>query len=234
LEAGDFAMDDFQSVLDAYCQLMTGIKMRVAVIGDVIKNPRNLPPFCIAEILNLQVRMICELLAIACLVAHRELEGAQTARLTSAYQADFIMNALEKLHPRFYPRPTKQFLRNGKPYKIEDIKDGFLTKTELLKGYRDAADFLHVGSIADLIAKKQRTVDLTALSEWIKKLMVLLSHHNIYLADSPADSDESEPVIFSDGTPAPKTQIIAVMHTDLPGNAPQASFFRTTGKAAID
>jgi hypothetical protein len=65
-------------------------------------------------------------------------EGARSARLSAAYQADLIMNSLEKLHPRFYSRPTTQHLRDGKPFRIEDIKEGFLTKQELLKSYRDA------------------------------------------------------------------------------------------------
>jgi hypothetical protein len=225
-------MEDLQSTLDAYCELMKAIKMRTAVMNDVLTDHRGLPPFCISEIVHLQIRMICELLAIACLVAHRGLKGAQSARLTNAYQADFIMNALEKLHPRFYPRPTQQFLRDGKPYKIEDIKDGFLTKAELLKSYRDAATFLHVGSITELLGKRRRVINLTTLSDWLKKLMVLLSHHNIFLADSSIDSDGSDPVIFSDGTPAPKNQIIVVMETELPGGIPHASLFRTVGKIA--
>ncbi len=176
--------------------------------------------------------MICELLAIACLVAHREMEGTQSARLTSAYQADFIMNALEKLHPHFYPRPTQQILRDGKPYKIEDIKDGFLTKAELLKSYHAAADFLHVGSVAEITGTRRKVINLSELSNWLRKLMVLLSHHNIYLADPPTASDGNEPIRFADGTVAPKTQIIVLMETDLPGGVPQASFFRTVGRVA--
>jgi hypothetical protein len=231
LEIADFAMDDTGSVLDAYCELMKAIKMRTAIMGDLLKDHRGLPSFCVGEILQLQIRLICELLAIACLVAHRDLGGAQSARLTSAYQADFIMNALEKLHPRFYPRPTQQFLRDGKPYKIEDIKDGFLTKAELLKSYRDAATFLHVGSVAELLGTQRKIINLASLSDWLRKLMVLRSHHNIYLADSRTEPDGSEPVIFSDGTPAPKAQIIVVMESELPGGIPHASFFRTVGKA---
>jgi hypothetical protein len=224
-------MEEIQSILDDYCEVMKAIKVRTALMGDVLTNHRGLPPFCVGEILHLQVRMICELLAIACLIAHRDMEGAQTAKLTSAYQADFIMNALEKLHSRFYPRPTRQILRDGKPYRIEDIKDGFLTKAELLKSYREAADFLHVGSTTDLLKKQRKVINLNALSGWLNKLIVLLSHHNIFLADPPADKGEGERVTFSDGTPAPQTQIIVVMQTELPGGFPHASYFRTLGKA---
>jgi hypothetical protein len=223
---GDFAMDDPRAVLQAYCELMGRIKTRVALISDILKDKRSLPDFCIAELVQLQVRMICEILAIGCLVAHRDLEGVRSVRLTGAYQADFIMNALEKLHPRFYPRPTRQFLKNGVPYKIEDIKEGFLTKAELLKRYHEAAAFLHVGSVTDFLTQKPKTVDLTALSAWITKLITLLNQHSIYLADSPT---EPFSLAFEDGEAAPKFQIIVQMETDQ-SDSPTATIFQSIGK----
>lgn len=175
-----------KEILAAYCGLMQGIKLRTALMRDLGTNQRGLPPYCVAEIMQLQIRKVSETLAIACLLAHGDVEGARSARLTSAYQADFIMHALEKLHRRFYPRATRQGLRDGKPFKIEDIKDGFLTKPELLKSYRYAADFLHMGDINDLLANKLKTIDGTAIGVWLGKLTLLLNHHVIFLADPPA------------------------------------------------
>jgi hypothetical protein len=141
----DLAMADlkttFRATLHDYCVLMENIKFRTSLMLDLTKNQRGLPIFCVAELLQLQIRMICETLAVACLVAHRNLEGTQSSRLRSAYQADLIMNALEKLHPRFFPRPTEQILKDGKPAGIRDIKDGFLTKQELLKSYHHAPNY---------------------------------------------------------------------------------------------
>jgi hypothetical protein len=221
---------DTKEVLAAYCGLMQGIKLRTALMDDLGTNQRGLPPYCVAEILQLQVRKISETLAIACLLVHGDFEGARSARLTSAYQADFIMNALEKLHPRFYPRPTRQILRDGKPYKIEDIKDGFLTKAELLKSYRDAADSLHMGDINDLLSNKLKTVDGKAIGAWVGKMKVLLNHHVIFLADTPIlDASEGEPLRFIEGDPAPKFQIIAQMATG-PHGLPQATVFQAVGQ----
>jgi hypothetical protein len=116
---------------------------------------------------------------LACLVAHGDVQGARSARLASAYQADFIMNTLEKLHPTFYPRPTTQIIENGKVVRWEDIEQGYLTKSELIKDYRDAADHLHVGPISELSPNKPKVLDLIAITAWFGKRTRLLTHHNI-------------------------------------------------------
>ena len=221
---------DTKEVLADYCGLMQGIKLRTALMRELETNQRGLPPYCVAEILQLQVRKISETLAIACLLVHGDVEGARSARLTSAYQADFIMNALEKLHPHFYPRPTRQILRDGKPYKIEDIKDESLTKAELLKNYRDASNSLHMGDINDLLANKMKTVDANAIRKWLEKLTVLLNHHVIFLANTPALGEpEQQPFRFLDGETAPKFQIIVMMASH-PHGVPQATVFQAVGQ----
>ena len=49
------------------------------------------------------VRVI--IIALACLVAHGDVSGAQSAAMRKHYEADWIMDALERLHPEFYPEP---------------------------------------------------------------------------------------------------------------------------------
>ena len=219
---------DIETTLETYCVLMEVIKMRTKFMVDLANKPEVLPGFSVAEIIQLQIRMICETLAMACLVAHGDIEGARTNRLASAYQADFIMNALEKLHPRFYPRATKQLLRpDGSVGGMEDIKDGFLTKAALLKSYHDAGDFLHVGSLSDIEARKQRRLDTNTVAEWTRKIGILLSHHNIFLADQPGET----PIGYlGTGEPAPRRQIIVIMQPQNLGR-PQATLFETVGPA---
>jgi hypothetical protein len=45
--------------------------------------------------------MICELIAMGCLVAHGDLDHA--TKLRREWAADRIMEELEKLHPHFFP-----------------------------------------------------------------------------------------------------------------------------------
>jgi hypothetical protein len=139
------------------------------------------------------------------------------------------MNALEKLHPRFYPRPTRQILHEGKPVAVEDIKDGFLTKEELLRSYRATGNFLHVGGITEFFAKRQKEPDGT-VGSWVKRLIVLLNHHSIYLADEPNAWAGQEPLRFPDGELAPKRQVIVQMQVG-PHNRPAATLFESVGPA---
>ena len=225
---------DYQLILDDYLALMESIKLRQSLVGDLMKDFRGLPPFCIAEIIHLQMRMICESIAVGCLVAHGDVEGARSNRLSSAYQADFIVNALEKLHPSFYPRPTKQILKDNVVVGWEDMKEEYLTKAELTKTYRATADFLHVGSVSELSTRRQaRTLDLPAINTWFVKLTRLLSHHNIFLADPPPAPGEAlpPPFRFSDGSPAPRRQLVILMSTKEHEGRASAHIFGATGPA---
>jgi hypothetical protein len=228
LDGGALAMN-FQSVLDDYLSLMESLKLRQSLVGDLMKDFRGLPLFCIAEIIDLQTRMICETIAVACLVAHGDVEGARSNRLSSAYQADFIMNALEKLHPSFYPRPTKQILKDGVVVGWEDMKEEYLTKADLIKTYRATAEFLHVGSVSELSTRRQaRTLDLPAINAWFVKLTRLLTHHNIFLAEPMPSPGEAPipPLLFPDGSPVPRRQLVILMSAYIPSRQVEQSLIQ--------
>lgn len=202
---------DIRTILNIYADLLDEIKRRHQVLIDIIAKPHNLPPWALGEFAQLQVRMICETFAIGCLVAHGDVPGARTARLKDAYQADFIINALEKLHPHFYPRPTKQIMKDGKVVAIENIKEGYLTKNEFVKSYREAADRLHTGDLNSLLSGKKKLIDMNATLIWANRIVALLNHHCIYLVDPPPAPGDPPPVFEIDGTPIPKYQIVALM-----------------------
>jgi hypothetical protein len=211
---------EIEGVLNTYCWLMESIKARAALMLNLLSDKRGLPPFCVAEILELQIRMISETLAIACLVTHGDVEGARSARLSSAYQADFIMNALERLHPRFFPRATRQIVRDGIPIGIENVTEGFLTNTELIRRYHASAHVLHAGTLNDLITDNQNpVVDEAEVKGWIDRLGVLLDHHTIFLADPPGAWDDQKPFTFLDGEPTPKFHMTVILRSQPTGNA---------------
>ena len=218
------------AILRPYCNLMHDIKTRVDAMQKLAKNRSRLPEHVAYECEQLQIRMISETLAIACLLVHGDIEGARSKRLTKAYQADFIINALEQLHPKFYPQPTRQILKNGIPVGLENITNGFLTKGEMLKSYRDAAGHLHVGNLDGFLANEAETSDRQAVKAWVGKLTVLLGHHSIFLAAGPDTWDGREPLRFADGEIAPRFQIIVQMAPD--GQEwPRATIFESIGQA---
>jgi len=213
--------------LQTYAELMDAIKQRHQLLIGLLNNQSALPPWSVVEFSQLQIRMLCETLAIACLVAHGDMEGAQSSKLTNAYQADFIMNALEKLHPYFFPRPVTQILENGKPIALEDVKEGFLTKSDLLKSYRNTSDFLHMGGLKDALSRRQKPFSLNSVLDWSKRFLILLNAHQIYLVDPPG---QPKGPVGHDGVPVPKYQLAVIMHNAADGR-PYAHMFERVDRA---
>ena len=83
---------DRQAVVNTYANLMSAIKSRINILRDLIANPRRYPDLIIMEFIQLQIRMICETLAIGCLVAHGDIKATRSGRLTKTYKADLIIN----------------------------------------------------------------------------------------------------------------------------------------------
>ncbi|MGO9774143.1 MAG: hypothetical protein ACLPSW_32220 [Roseiarcus sp.] len=202
------AMDEVQRTLETYAQLMMDIRTRHQLLREVLVDQRGLPLWAAVEFMQLQIRLICETFALACLVAHGDILATRSGKLASTYQADVIMNTMEKLHPHFYPRPINQIIQNGKPVSMTDVKDGFLTKPEMLKSYYETARFVHIGDLKTVLKGKPKPVDLNSMAMWAQKLFVLLNTHQIYLADSP-NEPPGPPGL--DGVPVPKRQLGVVM-----------------------
>jgi hypothetical protein len=150
---------DRQAVVNIYANLMSAIKSRINILRDLIANHRRYPDLIVMEFIQLQIRMICETLAIGCLVTHGDIKASRSGKLTKTYKADLIINELERLHPDFYPRPTNQTTKNGL-VGWEDISDPYLTKAELVASYRRTGNFLHIGHLQEVLSGKERTVDL--------------------------------------------------------------------------
>ena len=69
---------------------MEEIKLRFEVIVDIESGHVKLPERALYEFCYLQVRMICELISLSCLVAHGDI--TKSNKLTKTYQADRIVS----------------------------------------------------------------------------------------------------------------------------------------------
>jgi hypothetical protein len=119
-----------------YCELMEEIKRRTEVIQNVIGAQIKVPIIVGLELCYLQLRMICELIALACLTVHGDVPATKAKRLTRAYNADQILKNLERLHPSFYPVPGRQILNfAGKPVEVVNVTEPHLNKKELQRLY---------------------------------------------------------------------------------------------------
>jgi hypothetical protein len=134
-------------ILETYSNLMEEIKRRLAVIANVLNGQFNMDTRTGEELCLLHLRMICELIAIGCLVVHEDISETRGGKITGLYQADMIVKAWGRLHKDFYPRPGKQVVRPGGRMEILNVDSGYLTRSELIALYGKCGDALHIGSL---------------------------------------------------------------------------------------
>ena len=174
-----------QADLDAasvYSSIMEEAKFRALSINTITSSGVGLPVPLLREYGFLQLRMLCELIALGCLVAHGDIEGTKASVLQNEYKAGVIVKRLEKLHPKFYPSPRNLIFSPGHPghVHLDDYDREFLTKGELLTLYGRCGDVLHRGSLRDLLdPKNQPPTHFRDIQDWGQKILNLLSVHLI-------------------------------------------------------
>jgi hypothetical protein len=126
--------------------------------------------------------MICELIAIGCLVIHGDL-SSKKADLLKSYKADWMLNTLEKLHPRFFPIALEHEDTPGDVPGWVHKTTGFLTKKELVTLYNQhAGEKLHRGSARNVL-KADKPLQFEELRGWSTKIVGLLNRHIIMSPD---------------------------------------------------
>ena len=156
--------------LHAYVGLMEEAKYRLFAMDTALEGRTGLPPGATREYCFLQLRMLCELIALGCLTAHGDLG---TGKLKGDYKADKIIQGLQRLHPDFYPIAAIRTDKGPKLY------EGGLTKEELPKLYGKCGDVLHRGSFKALPSRQYSEADIAEIKTWKRKIEAL-SCHGIY------------------------------------------------------
>lgn len=173
--------NDPNGLYKLYCDAMTEITLRQKVMTDILKREIRMGIRPSYEMCHLEMRMICELIAISCLAAHGDIPATRSGRLASAYEADWILRALEKLHPDFYPFPMKMTKR-GTETVLSDNKDPYLTKDDVVSTYRKCGAVLHRGSIKKMGLLQTDDKEMRAIWPWLKKSQNLINQHTIILS----------------------------------------------------
>jgi hypothetical protein len=163
-----------------YLAILEEAKVRIDCINTALSGKTNLPERSAIEFCYLQLRMLCELTAIGCLVLHGDIEGTQAIR--KVWAADEIMKRLEKLHPDFYPHPVLfTFPEPGRVH-LEKVEEGFLKREDLIKLVGLTGDILHRGSLKNLLTPNKMLLQgFDGVRDWGQKLVTLLSQHRIGL-----------------------------------------------------
>lgn len=171
--------------INFYADILNEINVRIEILNKVINEQLGLPVPIIREISYLQLRMMCELVAIGCLVAHGDIDDTKSNNLQTEFNAEKILKRLTSLHPNFYPHPVR-LIKNGDSIHFERIEDGFLTKSELINLYTNCGDKLHRGRLKKFKAHSDEMMqpDFSDILKWGKKFVVLLEQHHIASLDN--------------------------------------------------
>ena len=128
-----------------YTDLMQEIKERLYTIDEVLSGRTALHGPLAHEFCFLQLRIICECIAYACVIAHAYLKELQSPKFQNAWSADALMKQLDRLHQDFYPRPKTITVTNGS-VQLGETDAPYLTKSNLQKLYGICNAKLHRGS----------------------------------------------------------------------------------------
>ncbi len=196
-----------------YSHLMEEAKARITAIDLLAMNVTKLPGFIAEEMGYLQLRMLCEIIALGCVVAHGDIEAAQTNRFQKEWSADKLVGALETLHTHFFPIPVRakgvrKANGNQKLHELEGAQSGFLTKERLVKLYAECGQTLHRGNAKKLASKSGYKPDFAPIMKWRSEIMTLLDIHILSLFD-------------------PDTMFICVMSDSAQANRATVSFAET-------
>jgi len=165
-----------------YAALMEEVKIRLSSIDSALAGRMDLPSPIVREFCFLQLRMLCELIALACLRAHGDIK--ETTRLRKEYSAAKIIERLERLHPEFFPQPIRLKRTGPGTHTADEVKTGFLTKGKLLTLYGRCGDVLHRGSLKRLISPRTTTqTSFPDIAAWRRGIEALLCQHFIQFSD---------------------------------------------------
>jgi hypothetical protein len=119
-----------------------------------------------------------------CSPGHCPSEKQKDRKIADTWQPNRILAALEKLHPQFYPQPSRQLPEaDGRVERVEPILQGFLTKKDLIRLHGECGEVLHRGSINSVFSAALSSHSFQTVGTACQKIITLLNHHQIQMND---------------------------------------------------
>jgi len=175
--------------LQTYSHVMAEVKIRLEWIEFAANGHTRMSAPMVREFGYLQLRMICELIALGCLVAHGDIEATRSGKFQRETSANDILNGLESLHADFYPKALLPPVRTGNHVHFARRTPGtYMTKAELLKLYgQKCGTALHRGNLKRLLTPTPPIQKhFPEIIEPAQRIANLLSVHSmsLYLGDT--------------------------------------------------
>jgi hypothetical protein len=178
--------------LNIYANLMDEVRARIAHVNLATSGRAGFATPIIREFCYLQIRMLCELVALGCLVAHGDIAGLQSHKVGRSYSAQDILARLTDLRPHFYPVAVKQTMLGSTPtgnkhHGLEGINPSPFPKEALLELYGKTHKYLHRGSLRKILSSNtplELNANVPEIIEQLNKMIALLNHHIIAIDEN--------------------------------------------------
>ena len=173
-----------KAAMGIYANALQEIRGRLWLLNNLIGGDKGVNSHYTKEFCYLQLRMMCELIALGCLVAHGDIKKTDTKAFRKEASATKLMKMLTDLNSDFYPVPITMQKISPKQWDQKELKDGFLTKSDLGALYGRCGDSLHRSNLKkymtnDIIIRK----DFPIIQAWAAKITRLVDVHRIMLHD---------------------------------------------------
>lgn len=170
-----------------YGKLMSEAKARLDQIRRRLHWSSAMPGALVRELCYLQLRMLCETIALSCLVAHGDILDTRSTKFSKQYRADVLIKELQKLHCNFFPMPVKRFDNPDGSIVLSKIEEGPLDRDLLVKLYHRCGALLHRGTYKTIDNfYRPFEEDLAEIENWAKMIGALLSFHVIHFSNTKA------------------------------------------------
>jgi hypothetical protein len=170
--------------IDLYRVLMFEARQRIDAINFILAGGTRLAEGIIHELCYLQLRMLCENIALGCLVAHGDIVESQIKNFEKEWSAERIIEKLEKLNPHFFPQQMVIGTKDGNPSIAANTNPNALKKDELPKLYALCGGFLHRGTLKTISRSNQLhhgRLNVPDIVNWAQKIEDLLGSHIVPL-----------------------------------------------------
>lgn len=168
--------------LHMYRSFMEEIKVRMEAIDRFLKRISDEKgggdTFTDAEAAILQVRYICELIALSTVAAHG-LMGV-TGRILKSWNAEETFKLLEGMNANSFPRAVRPSTAMKNNF---ELQKGEMDLAELKKIYSACGENLHRGAMKHFFKEARRAYDPEALVGWVNRIKALLNMHVVMILE---------------------------------------------------
>jgi hypothetical protein len=173
-----------------YAYLMDEVKVRIDCLDRAVRGQTGFPTPIVREFCYGQLRLLCELIGLSCLVAHGDIPATYAKQLGKQWSADTILKELEKIREHFYPqsinRTTSPINSRQKHHHLEAKPSQPFPKESLLSLYADTHKYIHRGNVRKIL-NSDTPIDLKPnfdqIIGWAQKINDHLDNHIIVISE---------------------------------------------------